>query len=198
MAKEYFIIFDRSDLWQITGTTIIPDGYEVSEKNDGVFDASHYHMKVVFSFVKDNLETNKIFMPKNFEGNLTINDLILIPYDMLEVKKSRMINKGKDVLVKKSSFVEVFSSVEFIILNNYLLDKGFVITDENRHDKYLEIIETGDIEIIERLESYLKCRDEIMLNYTFYAFFREFRLTVEKAEDDDDLNKAWKEFVAMF
>jgi hypothetical protein len=137
-------------------------------------------------------------MPKNFEGNLTVNDLILIPYDMLEVKKSRMINKGKDVLVKKSSFVEVFSSVEFIILNNYLLDKGFVITDENRHDKYLEIIETGDIEIIEKLERYLKCRDEIMLNYTFYAFFREFRLTVEKAEDDDDLNKAWKEFVAMF
>lgn len=198
LAKSYFIIFDKGDMWQVTGTVNIPEGYEVSENHDGVLDMSDFNVREVFLYAKEKIENNNVYIPKNYQGRLVKDDLIIVPHDKLEVKRARTISKGKEILMQKVSLFEIFASVEFIILNNYLLEKGYVITDSNRQDKYLEIIETGDIELIEKLERFLKCRDDIMINYTFHSIFREFRLNLEKAESEEEIDKIWKEFVIIF
>jgi hypothetical protein len=198
LAKNYFIIFDKGDMWQVTGTVAIPEGYEVSENHDGVMDMSDFNIREVFLYVKEKLETNDVYIPKNYQGRLIKDDVIIVPHDKIEVKRARTIDKGKDILMKKVSLFEIFNSVEFIILNNFFVEKGYVITDNNRQDKYLEIIETGDIELIEKLERFLKCRDDIMRNYTFHSIFREFRMNLEKAETEEEIDKIWKEFIIIF
>lgn len=42
-----------------------------------------------------------------------------------------------------------------------LSDAGFVITNENREEKYIEIIETGEEKYIELLEVYIEAKDDV-------------------------------------
>jgi len=49
----------------------------------------------------------------------------------------------------------------FIVLNNDLVNAGYAITNDNREEKYLAILETGDEALINKLEDYLNYKDEI-------------------------------------
>ena len=51
MANEFFIIMDKGDEWEITGTFIVPEGFETS--NEGVLDVSDN--KNLFDYVKNRL-----------------------------------------------------------------------------------------------------------------------------------------------
>ena len=50
-----------------------------------------------------------------------------------------------------------------MLLNNKLADKGFFITEENKEEKYIEIIETCDESLIEDLEKYIFLLDKIKI-----------------------------------
>ena len=194
MANEFFVIFDKGDNWEITGTFIVPDGFEVS--NEGVLDVSDN--KRLFDFVKDKLNTHQIQYPKDIIGKLVIEDLLLTPYDGLEIERQRKIMAGKEYLNTRIGIPEVFSFVEFVILNNYMIEKGYVITDENRHDKYLEIVETGDLDLIEKLEKFLEARDEIMTKYSWYDVYKHYINNIKKATSKSKMNEAWKDYIQTF
>lgn len=49
----------------------------------------------------------------------------------------------------------------FMSINNELIEAGYAITSKNREQKYIEVIETGNIELIATLEKYLNAKDEI-------------------------------------
>jgi flagellar motility protein MotE (MotC chaperone) len=51
--------------------------------------------------------------------------------------------------------------VSFFILNNELSSKGYTITEDNREEVYIKIIETGDVQLINDLEKYINLRDSI-------------------------------------
>lgn len=51
--------------------------------------------------------------------------------------------------------------VSFFILNNELSSKGYIITEDNREEVYIKIIETGDVQLINDLEKYINLRDSI-------------------------------------
>jgi hypothetical protein len=51
--------------------------------------------------------------------------------------------------------------VSFMLLNNEFVSKGIVITDSNKEECYIKIIETGDENLINNLEKYLTLKDNI-------------------------------------
>jgi hypothetical protein len=51
--------------------------------------------------------------------------------------------------------------VSFFLLNNELSSKGYTITENNREEVYIKIIETGDIQLINDLEKYISLRDSL-------------------------------------
>lgn len=53
--------------------------------------------------------------------------------------------------------------VTFMQLNNSFASKGIFITEKNREEKYIEIIETGDEKLIEDLEKYIILLDNIKI-----------------------------------
>lgn len=69
----------------------------------------------------------------------------------------------------------------FIVLNNDLVNAGYAITNENREEKYLEILETGDEKLIAKLEDYLNYKDEIEAASHLERKFAAFRQEIKSA-----------------
>jgi hypothetical protein len=63
---------------------------------------------------------------------------------------------GEDLLI-----FNLMDFISFMMLNNKFCDKGIYITENNREESYIKIIELGDEELIEDLEKYIKLRDDI-------------------------------------
>ena len=51
--------------------------------------------------------------------------------------------------------------VSFMLLNNEFVSKGYIITEETREENYIKIIETGDVDLIGKLEKYIELIDSI-------------------------------------
>lgn len=65
---------------------------------------------------------------------------------------------GDDLLTFK-----LIDFVNFIILNNKFTSKGIFITEENREDSYIKIIEMGDESLITDLEKYINLLESIKI-----------------------------------
>jgi hypothetical protein len=63
---------------------------------------------------------------------------------------------GDDLLIFK-----LIDFVSIMMINNKFLSKGIVITDDNKEECYIKIIETGDESLITELERYLTLKDDI-------------------------------------
>lgn len=65
---------------------------------------------------------------------------------------------GDDLLI-----FELLDLITFMLLNNKFANNGFFITDENKEEKYIEIIETCNDSLIEDLEKYIFLLDKIKI-----------------------------------
>lgn len=65
---------------------------------------------------------------------------------------------GDDLLI-----FELLDLITFMLLNNKFANKGFYITEDNKEEKYIEIIETCDEQLIEDLEKYIFLLDKIKI-----------------------------------
>lgn len=57
-----------------------------------------------------------------------------------------------------------FTLIDFVtimLINNKFIDKGIVITDDNKEECYIKIIELGDESLINDLEKYITLKDNI-------------------------------------
>ena len=117
------------------------------------------------------MEGKTIYLPKNNYSQLTVDDIVIVEQESeLETQKKIAINKVKDFLYStRINKLQLLDYYTFTILNNYFINMGFVITNENREEKYLEIItaisemeDENEAEIaIVNLENYLNILDKL-------------------------------------
>lgn len=117
------------------------------------------------------MEGKTIYLPKNNYSQLTVDDIVIVEQESeLETQKKIAINKVKDFLYStRINKLQLLDYYTFTILNNYFINMGFVITDQNREEKYLEIItaisemeDENESEIaIANLENYLNILDKL-------------------------------------
>jgi len=131
-------------------------------------------------------------------GTVNDDDLIITPLDALTIYKARTRTRGKHILKQYCDFTLQFDFFKFHILNNQLIDAGYIITDENREEKYLEIINTSDETLISILEAYLEIRDSIMVHTHHYDNFQSFKTTVNDAIDTAAVDIAFNDFSALY
>jgi hypothetical protein len=65
---------------------------------------------------------------------------------------------GDDLLI-----FTLLDFMSFMMLNNKFASKGIFITSENREEKYIEMIESGEEDLINSLEEYINLLDKIKL-----------------------------------
>lgn len=74
-----------------------------------------------------------------------------------------------------------------------LADAGYFITDENREEKYIEIIETEDEQLIDMLETYLESKDEIS---KIKWNKKQYLKNLKELETLDENSEEFKKFIS--
>jgi hypothetical protein len=197
VMKNILVIVDKGDVYEITGTTFQTDEYIVDDEMVKEIPMDDQGIQV-FQYIKEKLDTHQIQYPKDISGRLIIEDLLVNEYDKLQLYKSKVIMKGKEYLSTRLNVHTIFEFFDFIMCNNILAASGIVITEKNRRQKYLEIIDTGDIELIDALETYLNSLDRMKIINGWYRTYKEFDKNVNNSETKEQIDEHYKVFVQIY
>lgn len=104
---------------------------------------------------------------------------------------------GKAIIACRTKFKGIFgdnglismnivSLVDMIRTHDLLASYGYFITDKNREEKYIEILEKDDPELIEALEQYINYLDS---TEELHRVIKEYKQVIDdiKQQDPDDI-----------
>jgi predicted transcriptional regulator len=99
--------------------------------------------------------------------------------------KMRILNKAEEYYKARVNKGSLLDYLYYIDINNELNSKGFFITDSNKEEKFLEILETGDDRLIDLLEEFLILKDQLSaLKNARQIFVGIVEKLKETSEDD--------------
>jgi len=137
---------------------------------------------------------SEVLIPKGVEREIIPMDLIINETDPLTVAKGVAIAKIRS---KVDGHMAAFSALEFyrfFVIHMRLLDRGFFITDENREEQYLKIIDTENDQLISELETYLELRDRASSVSWVYTKYEDSSRAIESATAGKEINRAVSDF----
>lgn len=148
--------------------------------------------------VNEAFKNNKrVFIQGEVVFEITEDNLAFKDVDGFEEKQLTLLHKARNVVTIAASTLRGFDFFEFTLCNNFLASKGFFITDDNREEVYIGIINSGDDKTIEQLERYLNALDKISIPYYQYDAFLEFEdgvLNAKSIAELEDLEKNYSYF----
>lgn len=118
--------------------------------------------------------------------------------DPLVAAKNASIIKIRMLVTPELSKIAGLTLYGFIVLNNDLTTRGYFITDANREEQYLAILETGDEKLVDVLEQYLNYRDEIDRVAQLERRFSAFKKSVMDAASADEVREIEEQFLVNF
>lgn len=161
-------------------------------KNDGSFvKISNVAADVINEALSNH---NHVFLPKNVPGELAHTDVIISENDGLEKDKLMFLSdmyRGIDYQLFMFSAIDFY---DFLAVFNEMTAAGYFITDQNREEKYIEIIETGDEELIALLESYLEKKDKLDTISKTSGKIHSFETRTRACKTPEELEKLRNEF----
>ena len=142
--------------------------------------------------ILENLKSKTVCL--NNDGSMSFSDELF--YD-IPVKDVRRVNLLKNALSKRDNLIgtiDMVTYIEYIDINNELAEFGIFITDDNREEKYLEILETGDEHKIDLLEDLLILKDQLSVIKSAKGNFDKILEEVRTLKEDDieELNRLRK------
>jgi hypothetical protein len=169
------------------------------------FDEYQYTLKGVFFKISNDIALSlkdAIFLGKTVivekdkleSDNYTLDDFEIHEVNEFEVTKNSIIVKQKNTIGALMTMISFFDMYEFIAVTGQLASQGVFITDSNREETFLNIINTGDEDLIGALETYLEIKDTMDSVMKRYRRSATLLKAVEKAQDMEDLEsikKAW-------
>ena len=97
----------------------------------------------------------------NKEYRVEVEGIAADTYAGQAVKACRI--KARGIVGDELVSFKLIEFVNLMLLNNKFADKGIFITDDNKEECYIKIIESGDESLITDLETFINLRDEIKL-----------------------------------
>lgn len=154
LAKVYF---DGSNQGRITGTRELED--------NEIYDAKIFKpvSESLFDYINEKVNTGDLLFPDTaiaitedlvtfeaFDELLAVVNNALHAYQKVELRND--IDYGLDLYI---------SNAKFTVINNRFLSKGFFFTPDNKESIYLDVLNSGDTELIELLEEYVEVFEEV-------------------------------------
>jgi hypothetical protein len=115
--------------------------------------------------------------------------------DMLQATKDAVNARVRMLITPTLTKISGITLYGFMVLNNDLANAGYFITNENREEKYLEILETEDETLISKLEDYLNYKDEIERVAFLERNFSKFRKEINQLTSIAEVIKRQDEFL---
>jgi predicted DNA binding CopG/RHH family protein len=137
-------------------------------------------------FLRDELEKMSRMTLNKLEDEFSIDD-IKIESDDLERMKRKATFIANRYTPTNFSAITMYN---FIMSFNRLADKGFFITNENREEKYLEVINSEDEKLLDDLEIYLEAMEELEIFRMHYMKLKELKKMLGNAKNAEDVNEA--------
>jgi hypothetical protein len=116
----------------------------------------------------------------------------------LQEIKNHSLTKVRMLVTPDLSKIAGLTLYGFMILNNDLINAGYAITNENREEKYLQILETGDEILISKLEDYLNYKDEIEKVAQLERKFSKFKNDVLSSSTVEDITEITNKFLENY
>lgn len=193
---EVAVVEDRGGYWEVVNVTT--GALATADEAERILRLSHISYKKIEKAIRDGNRV-KITKPVQFQEVLP-NEIEVLEIDANDIKHNRehAVKRVRSIVTPELASISGLSMYGFICLNNELSDKGFFITDGNREAKYLEILETGDEALINKLETYLNYRDEIARVAYLNVNFDNFRNKVNAESDPKQLIELADTFLEDF
>jgi hypothetical protein len=171
---------------KINGKLVITDILETGNKALNLFDnwvsiddnTKYYYKALIgnykYVFIKEEAVLKNIVTKDDFifteekefvedtETNLIVPDTSsLTEEDELNIKKQETILTLDNQLLASIQKLSLLKYIHYITLFNTFAAKGIFITEDNKEDKYIEILELDDDQLLNDLEKYLILQDEL-------------------------------------
>ena len=160
MIYDLAIVVDTGKYYTVTGTIkqdidnvlnnenkYLKVSYNALEKIKSGLD-SGFHVTIIKELTSDEVMPGEVFVNENQEPDL-------------DIKKAIAVNKINKKLEYRSLIISSLDVLLFTTINNELMVEGYIITNSNREEQYIKIIETGDEVLINKLEKYLTILDNL-------------------------------------
>lgn len=131
-------------------------------------------------------------------------DVEVLTLENLEIDESSNLVKNSYIFQLTSAMGQIFTKIpqytyfRFQYLNNIFASKGCFITEDNREEIYIKILETDDEKMIEYLEEYLKVLGQLNQYEQMYQSFLNGLDEMEMTDDEVTLNQILQEALNFF
>ena len=171
-------------------------GYREFEHNVNIEGLGYIEVTAdVYNYVVDNISANNIYYPDNpGVGTPGLNNLDLEAIDEVQKLANNAVNflRGGE-LENRFSNDFYLTFMEYIMANTYFMSKGYFITEENREDIYLDILNSGDTELIAKLEAYLEVLDDIEIYRQPIDEYKTFKHGLRNATTVAEVTQLFKD-----
>lgn len=199
MIYELALVQDRGSHWFVTNVTKNTLD-NLADKEEKVLKLSYMSYELIKQAL---LSGKKVHIQKTA---LRTNEVLPGEFEILDVAengelenfKESSIIKVRMLVTPELAKISSFSMYGFIVLNNDLSNAGYFITNDNREEKYLEILETGDEQLIQKLEDYLNYKDEIEQLSSLERRFSQFRKDVLECDSKEKIEVLERNFLEKF
>jgi hypothetical protein len=187
------IVDDANDMRRMSGYRIINDewGADDFQVDPDLFLEVNSNQ---FTYAKNLLDAGAtITYPTSASLPLSVDDLTIVNVTPLKAAKvkaySNIASQINNRLMSNLIFLNIY---KFILTDNKLKNGGYFVTDENREQIYLDIVNNGDQNYIRALEEYLDAKDRMETDFWFGNKFLQFEdalraaTTVQEVKDLHD------------
>ncbi len=197
LIYDLAIVEDRGAYYQVTGLT----------KNtfDNLADRDEKYLKLssaAYKLIDDAVSAGKIVrLPKALQVDEVMPgevDIIAAELNPLDAARTAALVKARRLVTPEYTKISGYILYDFMCMNNELASEGYFITNKNREEQYIKIIETGDERMIALLEKYLEARDTIDTAASMKLRLDAFQAKIETLTTADDIQAAEAEFLTNF
>lgn len=191
------VVDDRGTYYQVLGLT--------ANTFDLLADSGEKYIKLS-SMAKELIEQkinegHTVRLPKAMQSTEVLPgevEVIESSVDEVGAAKQAAIFKSRTLVNSELAKISTFKLYQYNILHDELAAEGYFITNKNREEKYIEIIETGDADLIASLEAYLEARDEIDAAKSAYDRIITHEQDINNKTTVDEIVAASDQFIADF
>lgn len=131
-------------------------------------------------------------------------DVEVLTLENLEIDESSNLIKNSYIFQLTAAMGQIFTKIpqytyfRFQYLNNIFASMGYFITENNREEIYIKILETDNDELIANLEEYLKVMSQLNQYEQMYQSFLNGLDEMEMTDDEVTLNQILQEALNFF
>jgi len=188
-------VYDKGSVYDVNKAYVSKDMPIVVEPDAKVIEIKDTQ---VFTMISEELLQNNVVRLPAGVSPYKPSDIIVDKLDDLDSVKYAAQIKIKNFIASRAGTSYLYDLFEFNLVSNTLYADGYFITDSNREAKYLEIIGTNRVHLIEALEKYLNIKDKISEYYSLYAQAKAVLELINNANSIQSVDTYKANFLASF